>query len=382
MNHRFSPFTRIAEVLRAAFVLAVILFPILTAFVLLHPVSVDGSKPQRVEEAVQREESDIEDADKDAPEDGIPAVSTRREGVLNFLIAGKDRASGLLDVIVLAQLDTKQNTASIVQIPRDTYAEYTEKSYKKLNGAASALGGLDGFRSFLSANLGIPIDHYALVDLDCVGDIVDAIGGVPIDIPVDMDYEDASQGLSIHLKAGKQILNGDTAEAFLRFRAGYITADLGRLDAQKLFISAFLTAVKENTSLPTLVRIVRTLYGRVETDLSIGSTLKLAVSALKLRPEALTMATLPGKAVRTEETAGAWYYVICREAAYETVNRLLNVYETPIKEEDFDPLERFTTTAYPHFDRIYRETDTESEAFSGTEIDGRYRSIPRVQKIA
>jgi LCP family protein required for cell wall assembly len=379
MKHHTAPFTRAAEVLRAAFVLAVILFPILAAFVLLRPVSVDPSEPPDIEEAVRKEERDTEAAESDKAENGLPAVSTRREGVLNFLIAGKDRASGLLDVIVLAQLDTKRGTASIVQIPRDTYAEYTERDYKKLNGAASALGGLDGLCGFLSASLGIPIDHYALVDLDCVGDIVDAIGGVPIDIPTDMDYEDTAQGLSIHLKAGRQILNGDTAEAFLRFRSGYITADLGRLDAQKLFISAFLTAVKENTSLQTLVRIVRTLYGRVETDLSIGSTLKLAVSALKLRPEALTMATLPGKAVRTEETAGAWYYVIHRQAAYDTVNRMLNVYDTPIAQEAFDPLERFTSTAYPHFDAVYREKSTENEAFSGTEIDRRYRSLPRVK---
>jgi len=382
MENNRQPFTRVLEVLRAFVVLVLCTAPVLSAFALYQTAERLPSTVKTVltEALHQDTEGPSEETDaviKQEDSGDIPVVCTRKEGVQNFLICGKDRASGLFDVIVLAQLDVKNNLASIVQIPRDTYAAYTEKSYKKLNGAAAALGGLEGLRSFLSGNLGIPIDHYALVDLDCVGDIVDAIGGVTLDIPADMDYEDKAQGLSIHLKAGKQTLNGDMAEQFLRFRAGYITADLGRLDAQKLFISAFLTEVKEHTNLPTIIRIVRSLYGRVETDLSIGSTLKLVASALKLRPDRLTMATLPGEATRTEENAGAWYYVIKRQAAYETVNRLLNVYETPIAEEAFDPDERFTSTDYPHFGAIYHSADAPSAPYNGAEAEAHYEALPR-----
>lgn len=281
------------------------------------------------------------------------SAAVRRRGVENLLICGKDRASGLCDVIIVVQLDSVCHKASLVQIPRDTYAAYTEDSYRKLNGAPASLGGVRGLAAFLSKNLGVPIDHYALVDLDCIGDTVDAIGGVTLTIPTDMDYEDRSQNLSIHLKAGKQTLSGDLAEQFLRFRSGYVTADLGRLDAQKLFLSAFLTDIKENCTLPTIVRIVRTLYGRVETDLSLGDCVRLASAGMKLSPERLSMETLPGEAARTDGDSGAWYYILYRDAAYDTVNRMLNVSEVPLPSSRFDPEARFTSEAYPHFDAIY-----------------------------
>lgn len=278
-----------------------------------------------------------------------------RNGTETYLLLGKDRASGLYDVILLARLDREEDALSLVQIPRDTFADSTDRTYKKLNGAASALGGIEAMKSFLSATLGIPIDHYAAVDLDCVGDAVDAIGGVPVEIPIDMDYEDLSQGLSIHLKAGHTVLDGDMAEQFLRFRSGYVQADLGRLDAQKQFISAFLAKLK-SASLPELYRTVRSLYGQVKTDLSLGELLKLLPVALRIREENLTMLTLPGEATRTKKTEGAWYYVLHRRAAYEIVAEYLNPCDTPLAEERFDPLHRFTSSEYPHFEEIYQKS--------------------------
>ena len=288
--------------------------------------------------------------------DGSREVSAAagRRGVQNLLLCGKDRASGLTDVIVVARLDSVSHTVSLVQIPRDTYAVYSDGSYRKLNGAASALGGMEGLSDLLSEALGVPIDHYALVDLDCIGDVVDAVGGVTLTVPTDMDYEDASQGLSIHLRAGTQTLCGDEAEQFLRFRSGYATADLGRLDAQKLFLSAFLKSVKENCTLPALIRIVRTLYGRVETDLSLGECVRLAATGLKLSSDRLAAETLPGEAARENGDTGTSYYIVSRSDAYDTVNRMLNPFVDPLPPAAFDPKERFTSKNHPHLDRIYR----------------------------
>lgn len=283
----------------------------------------------------------------------LPASSVRRSGVLNFLVCGVDRASGLCDVIILAQLDRENGAMSLVQIPRDTYAAYTEGSYRKLNGAPHALGGIEAFVDFLEAAFRVPIDHYLQLDLDCVGDVVDAIGGVTLDVPVDMDYEDASQNLSIHLKAGVQTLDGDTAEQYLRYRSGYVTADLGRLDAQKRFVSALLTEIRGHTTLPDLIHLVRTLYGRVTTDLTVGEAIRLVSVARKLSPDRLVMETLPGEATRTGVDSGAWYYVLYRDAALDAVNRLLRVTDAPI--DSFDPDGCFTSSSYPHFEAIYRK---------------------------
>lgn len=293
-------------------------------------------------------------ANTEAADADLPVAFSRKGGSETFLILGRDRASGLYDVILLARLNPESRAVSLVQIPRDTFADYAERSYRKLNGAASALGGIEGMRDFLSAALGIPIDHYAAIDLDCVGDAVDAIGGVTLDIPMDMDYEDESQGLSIHLKAGRTTLDGDAAEQFLRFRSGYVTADLGRLDAQKQFISAFLAQLK-SASLPSLCRTARALYRQVRTDLSLAELLRLIPVALRISQDRLTMLTLPGEATRTRETEGAWYYVLKRQAAFEVVAEHLNPCNEPLSAERFDPLHRFTSAAYPHFEEIYRK---------------------------
>ncbi len=335
------------QILLSVLTVLLLVFSAMSAYSLCAPAT---------EEAPPRTPARVQESSASEAELQEVAALARRRGVQNFLLCGKDRASGLSDVIVVAQIDSLRHTASLVQIPRDTYSAYSEGNYRKLNGAPASLGGMDAFSDFLSKSLGIPIDHYALVDLDCIGDIVDAVGGVTLTVPTDMDYEDLSQGLSIHLKAGKQTLNGDEAEEFLRFRSGYATADLGRLDAQKLFLSAFLRSIKENCTLPTLVRIVRTLYGRVETDLSLGECIRLSGTGMKLSPDRLTAETLPGEAARENGDSGTSYYIVSRADAYDTVNRMLNPFDTPLPFASFDPEERFTSREHPHFDRIYRGT--------------------------
>lgn len=348
------PLTLVKQITLSALTVFLLVFSAISAYSLCAPDAKAGdSTNSRISETPIKRTNEAEGSN-----DGTAEVSAaaRRSGIQNFLICGKDRASGLCDVILVAQIDSVHHTASLVQIPRDTYASHPQGSYHKLNALPAALGGIDAFSGFLSKALGVPIDHYALVDLDCIGDIIDAIGGVTLNVPTDMDYDDHSQGLSIHLKAGTQTLDGDLAEQFLRFRSGYATADLGRLDAQKLFLSAFLTNVKENCTLPALIRIVRTLYGRVETDLSIGECVRLATTGLKLSPDRLEMETLSGEATRANVDSGASYYILSRADAYNTVNRMLNPFDTSLPPASFDPEECFTNSKHPHIDRIYRSS--------------------------
>ena len=119
---------------------------------------------------------------------------------LNILVMGKDDSSGLCDVLMLASYNLTDSSVGIVQIPRDTYAEYTSSSYKKLNGAYASLGGAARTAEFLSGALGIDIHHYVCINLRTLGALVDAIGGVDIELPCDMRYSDAEQGLYINLK--------------------------------------------------------------------------------------------------------------------------------------------------------------------------------------
>lgn len=97
----------------------------------------------------------------------------------------------------------------------------------------------------LEDGLGIPVDFWAIVDLDGFSGIVDAVGGVEMDLTYDMDYEDPDQDLYIHLKKGVQTLNGDQAEQFVRFRYGYAQGDIGRVDGSESFYECVVQTAEE-----------------------------------------------------------------------------------------------------------------------------------------
>ena len=194
-----------------------------------------------------------ENTEKTEEED--PDAFSRKPGYYNFLLIGKDRGGGNTDVIMVLSFDTKNDKIAILQIPRDTYLN-VPYSFKKANSvyaagsrAASAQGknkdeqkkaGVEALENAILTNLGVVIDRYVFVDITGFRGIVDAVGGVDIFIQKDMNYEDPYQNLYIHLKAGQNHLDGAKAEQFVRFRSGYANADIGRMDAQKIFMSAFL----------------------------------------------------------------------------------------------------------------------------------------------
>lgn len=245
-------------------------------------------------------------------------VSREEPVAMNILIVGRDRASGLSDVLMLVRLDEAEGAATVLQIPRDTYAAYTDASYRKLNGAPQALG-LSGLCSFLSGALGVPIDRYVALDLETFGDIVDAVGGVELTLPSPLHYDDPAQGLAIHLAAGRQLLDGKAAEQMVRYRAGYLRGDLGRIDAQKLFLAAFLGRMR-TLSLSEALRLATTLLPRVNTNLSVPELLRFYRLLPSVRDERIALVTLPGQDC-VGKKSGASYYVISAPAADEVMSR-------------------------------------------------------------
>ena len=289
----------------------------------------------------------------------VMASGTVRKGhdhdrVIRFLLMGCDRSTSLTDSILLITVDQSQNTASILQIPRDTYAAYTEKSYKKLNGARNALGE-KGFKSFLSETLGVPIHYFVVIKLDFFRKVVDAIGGVELEIPQDMTYEDPEQGLAISLRKGKTRLNGDMAEQFVRYRSGYVNADLGRLDAQKLFLRAFAKQCRA-LSPADVIQITAYALTGVQTDLGIADAIRVMRTLLQCDPDTVPMATMTGQAV--QGNSGAWYYVLNREGACRLVNEYL-LPPNPIETEQLDPNGLFDRPQNEIFHRIYRTREAE-----------------------
>lgn len=282
--------------------------------------------------------------------DGEPVSSPRQsEGDRKtFLLLGKDRASGLTDVIMLVSLDTESKSAAVLQIPRDTYARYTDKAYKKLNGAVSALGGADELCKLISEAANIKIDGYVVFDLDVVVKLVDSVGGVEIELPFDMEYNDPYQGLNIKFKAGKQMLDGAAAEKFIRYRSGYVRGDIGRIDAQKLFMAAFIKKAYNSMTPSTLLKLITSVFGDIKTDMSLLEMTEIALTVFDIELENINMLTLPGSDIRAGES-GAWYYVISKSAAGKVFSEYLGA-----KTGEFDREEIFVDPSSDEFLRIYR----------------------------
>lgn len=249
------------------------------------------------------------DPDKPDDPDATPAVdpdapsvafrSDRRDGIYTILLVGRDHASNSTDTIIVASFDTVNHTVSCVNIPRDTLINIGWSSTpKKINAVYpgyvnSGRDGVEGLRAQIKNLLGFDVDCYAVVSLKAVEETVDAIGGVWFDVPSDMDYEDPTQDLYIHIKAGYQLLNGEDALKVCRFRATYGGGDLERIGVQQAFLMATAKQLLSVGNIPNLANVIDVLLRNVDTDLTGANMAFFARQFLLCSSEDVTFQTLP-----------------------------------------------------------------------------------------
>lgn len=287
---------------------------------------------------------------------------------MTFLFSGIDDALGGSDVIMLASLDLEAGSVRVVQIPRDTYINRPGSENHKINtvyAVAATKAKLQGqsadqaahsanraLKAFLQTNMGINIDHYVSISTKGLRAIVDAIGGVTVNVPMDINYDDQSQNLHIHLKAGEQVLDGTKAEQFVRFRSGYLTADYGRMDAQKIFLSAFFHKIKTDFTLPTVLNLASSCLSHVKSDLTVADMIPLIRGALQVNEENVKMITLKGQAAKDDK--GVLCEVISRSHAIDLLTDYLLPRGGKSTDLNFDPNGVFTAPG--EIDRIYRSS--------------------------
>ena len=291
-------------------------------------------------------------------------------GCVRILVAARDRASGLCDVMMLLSLDRGESRLSVLQIPRDTYVNFKDGSYRKINGAPAALG-MDALCRSMEEALGLPIDCYVRLSADAFRRAVDALGGVEMTLSEPMDYEDPAGGLSIHLEAGTRTLSGEEAEWFVRYRADYLRGDLGRLDAQKSFLAALAKKALSVRSPLKMARLAAALLPEVETDLGLSELLGLASAVTELSEDRILFVTAPGEDVRGKN--GGSYYVLSARG----MERLLSEYfSSGTDAARFDPRRRFLNSENEEFRRIY-ESEGTFRIYSAKEIGESGISVPR-----
>ncbi len=279
----------------------------------------------------------------------ISANAAEREiRPIRILFMGRDRSAGLADSMMIVCIADRGARINILQIPRDTYGEYTERDYKKLNGLLNQRGE-KGSVDFLSHALGIRIDYFAVLNLDALRRLVDAVGGVDLEIQQSMDYSDPAGGLEIHLKPGKCHLDGNGAEEFIRFRSGYPDGDLGRLDAQKQFVDGFISQIR-TAGLADRSKLALSLLPSLSTDVDLPTAMSLLSLMGEGSEASVTMETLCGSAAWGN--SGASYYVLNREGVMEQLNRLM-LPDPPIDQQIFDPNGVFDREDHKDFHYIY-----------------------------
>ena len=287
-------------------------------------------------------------------------VTKNAEEPFCLLVLGKDRTSGLTDVMMLVSLDIENERISVMQIPRDTYADYGNKNHKKLNSAAGLLGGEKELCEFLSNSFGVRIDGYLSLELDAFRKAVDAVGGVPMYIPKRLYYNDPAQKLYIDIPAGEQVLDGKKAEMLVRYRTGYAQGDLDRIDMQKRFLASLFSKLKSSVTADNAYDLVKSVFPHVKTNVTLPLAVALGLKSLSIESSSLCFMTLPGEAVVGE--SGASFYVMSAKPAARAFEKYFSGSATVDKKMLF----RHTTNK--KFSDIYSE-DFEYSVVFGNEIE-------------
>lgn len=206
------------------------------------------------------------------------------------------------DVIMLAEFDAEAPALRVTSIPRDFPVEYASSTVKLgyvYDAAGGGETGLEAVKERVAALTGVTPDDTVLLDTQALSVLVDAVGGVTFDVPVDMDYEDPAQGLSIHLRKGKQLLHGEQAAALVRYRrgtrgTGFKNGDLGRIATQQAFLRTLLEQLLHGTDELRMLGLISTFQNNVTTTLGVSDCIGLARSAIEcgLDGQDITFATL------------------------------------------------------------------------------------------
>jgi LCP family protein required for cell wall assembly len=229
---------------------------------------------------------------------------------INVLVLGLDDDETRSDVIALINYNPIESKMKILSIARDTRVRVNGK-YTKINSLIGK-GGEKLVVDMVEEITGLPIDYYITLNFKGFREIVDILGGVEIDVPFDMDYDDPYQNLHIHLKKGKQVLDGKKAEEFVRYRKGnhsgegYEDGDLGRIKMQQLFIEEF---VKQKLKLKYLLKadeIFYTLKKNMRTNIEIGDIRYFIKNVKNIKTPAIEGYTLPGY---SRYIGSQWFYI-------------------------------------------------------------------------
>lgn len=258
---------------------------------------------------------------------------------INILILGESGVGDgykLTDSIMIASYNPKNQQASLLSIPRDTYVGKKDKNVASQNYLASYKmnavyrngSNIPETIECINQLTGLNIQYYLLVDTDALIEVVDAIGSVTFNVPIDMDYDDPTQDLHIHLKAGEQAIDGGKAEQLLRFRHNndgttypqeYGDNDIGRMRTQREFIQATMQQLLKAENIFKITQLIDIASKNIKTNLDFNVMKDYVPYAVNFNTANLKTDTLPGE---PEKCNGIWIYTANKKETKTVIKEL------------------------------------------------------------
>ncbi|PZO38572.1 MAG: LytR family transcriptional regulator [Shackletoniella antarctica] len=212
---------------------------------------------------------------------------------------------GLSDSMLLLRFNPQTEQMVVLSLPRDTRT-YVRGRLTKLNEANQEGGPALTAEAVSDLLGGVAIDRYVRINVQGVEKLIDALGGVTVNVPQDMKYQDDSQHLYINLKAGEQALNGNQSLQFLRFRYD-AQGDIGRIQRQQMFMRALTEQTLNPATITRLPKILSVIQSNVDTNLSVEELLALVGYGAQTNRSNVQMLMLPGTFSRPQDFALSYW---------------------------------------------------------------------------
>ena len=249
-------------------------------------------------------------------------VSTDQEGV------------NLTDTIMVASYDPNKQEAVLISVPRDSYTGTNTKkaiASKKINALYNVSGDPQETLDAVNNLTGLNIKYYAIIKTEALIELVNEIGPIEYNVPINMDYDDVTQDLHIHLKAGVQQIDGKKAEHLLRFRhnnngtsypSEYGNNDIGRMRTQREFITAVISQTVKLENITKLGAILDVANRNLITNIDFKTLKDYLPYAVEFNTQNLKTASLPGSVPDLRKTNNVSIFVVDKEETQALMQEL------------------------------------------------------------
>ncbi|WP_214760439.1 LCP family protein [Exiguobacterium sp. s146] len=270
--------------------------------VLLIGGSAFGYFVYKANETAENANSELTRGDKsDRREETVDLTKDHFSVLLAGVDGGASLEEGRTDSLMVATFNKESLQVTLVSIPRDSYVDIvtTDGEFKDKINHAYAYGGIDTTIATVEKLFDIPIDYYATINFDGIEDLVDAVGGVEVDVLVPISGRATG---NVELRPGVQTLDGKEALAYARMRKDDPEGDVGRAKRQQQVLEAIINEATTINSFTKLNRIMNAVGDNIRTNMSLSEASQLQPYTKSLR--SFNQETLAGG----DLTIGGVYY--------------------------------------------------------------------------